>query len=393
MTDLVHGMGTEMVRPDWPAISADEVREVLAHYSWIVGESGAPYIVWRSPRPMSAAALVRSASASVFIKRHHVTVRSAARLEREHEFARHLRARGVSVPAVLSTTGGESTVQLGENVYEVHDAARGVDAYRDVPSWYPFVSVHHASSAGRALAHFHAGARDFAPTAWTPEILNDSMAIIGDDDPLRALFTMLERRSALAHALDHFEYEEDFRRWLVPAIEHASPLVRGEQTQWTHGDWHASNLTWSTSDEDATVVEVLDLGLSNRTTAVRDLAIAVERNCVDWLDINQVGSVQPDFGGVDALLDGYEDVSPLSKEQGAALIALLPVSHVEFALSEIEYFADVVHSASNTSLAYEGFLLGHVKWFEGPLGTSLLSHLSERWSSSSRETRGTTPRG
>jgi Ser/Thr protein kinase RdoA (MazF antagonist) len=378
VTDLVHGMGTDLVVPDWPAITADEAREVLANFSWM--GTGAPYIVWRSPRPMSGAAIVRSTTATVFVKRHHVAVRSTARLEREHEFARHLRDHGVSVPAVLSTTSGESVVKLGEYVYEVHDTARGVDAYRDVPSWFPFASVHHASSAGRALALFHAGAREFAAPAWNPEILNDSMAIIGGDDPERALLTMIERRGALSRALDHYEYEQDLRRWLVPAMEQASPLLRGEQSQWTHGDWHASNLTWSTSGEDAAVADVLDLGLSNRTTAVRDLAIAVERNCVDWLDINQVGSIHPDYKSVDALLDGYEELSPLSTEQGAALIALLPVSHVEFALSEIEYFADVVHSAANTNLAYEGFLLGHAQWFQGPLGTSLLSHLGERWS-------------
>lgn len=371
-------MGTELVAPDWSPFTAREAREVLADYPLSVRESGVANVVWRSPRPMSAAALVRSGSTTVFVKRHHVSVRSRTRLEREHEFARHLRLRDVSVPEVLLTTSGASVVEHGDCVYEVHDAARGVDAYRDVPSWYPFASVHHAASAGRALAQFHLAARDFAAPACRPGILSDSMTVVGAEDPERSLVEMVERRGGLARGLARFDYGEDFRRWLVPGIEKASPLLRRQRSQWTHGDWHASNLTWSTGGPDASVREVLDLGLANRTTRVRDLAIALERNCVDWLDINQVNSIRADYRFVDALLDGYDEVLPLDAHDIDVLVAVLPVSHLEFALSEIEYFAEVVHSEANTALAYEGFLLGHVRWFEGPLGSSLLTHLAER---------------
>ncbi|MHB1210060.1 MAG: phosphotransferase enzyme family protein [Acidimicrobiales bacterium] len=378
MTDLVHGMGHELVAPDWPAVTTHEAREILAQYSWIEGDPGDARIIWRSPRPMSAAAVVRKGTTTVFMKRHHVDVRSRARLETEHEFAHHLRTRGAPVPAVLSTTSGESVVEQAEYLYEVHEAARGLDLYRDVPSWHPFSSVRHAQSAGTALARFHQAARDFAAPAWAPDVLSDSMAVVGDDDPLAALVQIVENRRGLAHGLERFDYLEDFRRRIVPHIERVAPHRRGLRSQWTHGDWHASNLTWSSSEEGAVVSDILDLGLSNRTTAIRDIAIAIERNCVDWLDVQQVGSIRSDVRIIDALLDGYEEVTPLSYAEHAALIALLPVSHVEFALSEIEYFADVVHSEANIVLAYEGFLLGHVQWFEGPGGASLLAHLELR---------------
>ncbi|MBW4077928.1 MAG: phosphotransferase [Acidobacteria bacterium] len=378
MTDLVHGMGNEMVAPDWPAVTTHEAREILAQFSWIEGDPGVAQVVWRSPRPMSAAAVVRKGMTTVFMKRHHVGVRSRARLECEHEFARHLRMHGAPVPAVLSTTSGESVVEQAEYLYEVHDVARGLDLYRDVPSWHPFSSERHARSAGTALARFHQAARDFAAPGWTPDVLSDSMAVVDDDDPVSALVQIVENRRGLAHALERFDYLEDFRRWIVPHIERVAPHRRALRSQWTHGDWHASNLTWTSNEEGAVVSDILDLGLSNRTTALRDIAIAIERNCVDWLDVQQVGSIRSDVRFIDALLDGYEEVTPLSFAEHAALTALLPVSHVEFALSEIEYFADVVHSEANTILAYEGFLLGHVQWFEGPGGASLLAHLEQR---------------
>lgn len=371
-------MGTELVAPDWPRITVEEARELLAHYSWIADDLGTAFVVWRSPRPMSAAALVRKGMTVVFVKRHHVSVRTRARLEREHQFARHLRDRGVSVPAVLATTSGATVIERDEYVYEVHDSARGVDLYRDVPSWYPFVSLQHAVSAGRALANFHRAARDFAAPTWSLEVLTDSVAIVGAEDPQLALRKLVEGRLGLARALDHFDYEEDFTRWLLPWIEKASPHLGGLRPQWTHGDWHASNLTWSSDDPVATVSEILDLGLSNRTYAVHDLAVAIERNAVDWLDVARSGSMQFDKTIVDALLDGYEQVAPLTPGELAALIALLPVAHLEFALSEVEYFADVVNSPSNAILAYEGYLLGHARWFEGPIGSSLLAHLDRR---------------
>jgi len=37
----------------------------------------------------------------------------------------------------------------------------------------------------------------------------------------------------------------------------------------------------------------------------------------------------------------------------------------------------VVHSPSNADLAYDTYLVGHTRWFAGPDGSALLSHLIE----------------
>jgi hypothetical protein len=51
---------------------------------------------------------------------------------------------------------------------------------------------------------------------------------------------------------------------------------------------------------------------------------------------------------------------------------------VEYALSEAEYFADVVSAPALADLAYDGYLLGHARWFAGPDGSAVLDHLRPR---------------
>ena len=65
----VHGMGRELAEPDWPALTGEELSDVLG---------GMPVVAWRSPRPMSAAALVRLGAMTVFVKRRHLSVRRPA---------------------------------------------------------------------------------------------------------------------------------------------------------------------------------------------------------------------------------------------------------------------------------------------------------------------------
>jgi len=161
---LVHGMGRELVAPDWPPLTDPEVAAVLAAYP---GCAGPPAVTWRSPRPMSAAGLVRCAAGDgalarpVFVKRHHVAVRSTAQLTTEHALATYLRLRGVPVPHVLRAADGSTVAERGDFRYEVHEVADGVDLYRDAASWTPFTSLGHARAAGAALGRLHDAAAGF----------------------------------------------------------------------------------------------------------------------------------------------------------------------------------------------------------------------------------------
>ena len=103
---VVHGMGVEPAEPDWPVLTGDEVGEVLRSYPEIDGDSQHngldASLLWLSPRPLSAAALVRTGSGSFFVKRHHATVRSAASLAEEHAFLGHLRSNAKHLTVVPS---------------------------------------------------------------------------------------------------------------------------------------------------------------------------------------------------------------------------------------------------------------------------------------------------
>ena len=189
---------------------------------------------------------------------------------------------------------------------------------------------------------------------------------------------MAARRPGLAGYLDRRRWREDLTRYHLPAIRQVAPLLPALGRLWGHGDWHPSNLTWTSAAPDAGVAAVIDLGLANRTFAAHDLAAAIERSAVPWLDLAESRRAYPDIPAVDALLDGYEAVRRLSRAELAALPLLLPVVHIEYALSEIEYFSDVVRSHGNADLAYDTYLIGHTRWFGTAEGRALLSHLRQR---------------
>ena len=369
---LAHGMGTEPVPPDWPPLTGAEVADLLGRYP---GGGRAPVRVrWRSPRPLSAAALVESGPGrTLFVKRHHVSVRRPAGLAEEHAFLARLRERGAPVVEVLRTADGGTAPQLGAWVYEVHSTGAGLDLYRDALSWSPFTATGHARAAGAALGRLHLAAAGYDAPRRTVQPLVSSFTVFAAADPLSALERYLAERPALAEALAERPWRADLAAVLLPFHRRLAPLLGRLRPLWTHNDWHASNLLWTTEGPEAEVATVLDFGLSDRTTAVHDLATAVERNVVQWLE--------PGFpvrlDHLDALLDGYTSVRPLDRAEAEALPRLLPLVHAEFALSELGYFHGITGSAENAELAY-AYLVGHAAWFAGPDGTGLLEHLRRR---------------
>jgi Ser/Thr protein kinase RdoA (MazF antagonist) len=377
---LVHGMGKELVVPDWSPLTSAEVHTAMACYPQPGGDE---MITWRSPRPMSAAGLIRRGGMDLFVKRHHVRVRTSAQLAVEHAFIGHLRARGIAAPAVLRAADGATATQHGDFVYEVHELAGGLDVYRDAVSWTPYASLGHAWAAGAALARLHVAADRFPLPARVPAVLTSGCEILVAADPLAEVKWLAGRRPGLAGYLDGRGWPDDLTRHVLPAIRRAVPLLAGLPRQWGHGDWHPSNLTWTSAGRDAVVAGVFDFGLANRTFAVHDLATALERATVSWLDLTDPdgpspGRAEADLDAIDALLDGYESVRPLSPAEAAALPEVFPVAHVEYALSEVEYFAQVVSSPANADLAYDGYLLGHAAWFATPDGAAVLDHLRRR---------------
>lgn len=270
---------------------------------------------------------------------------------------------------------GESILTIDEWVYEVHEVAPGMDLYRDAMSWTPFTSLGHARAAGAALARFHSSAAAFRQPARPPAVLMSSCEVVTATDPLERVARLRAERPGLAGYLDRRRWDDDLARYHLPAIRRVAPLLRSLAPQWGHGDWHPSNLTWTSAGPTAKVAAVFDLGLANRTFAVHDLATALERSTVSWLQLAETGQAQADLDAVTALLGGYQETRRLSDIEWATLPALLPVVHLEYALSEVEYFSAVIGSAANADLSYDTYLIGHTQWFEGPDGSELVDLL------------------
>jgi Ser/Thr protein kinase RdoA (MazF antagonist) len=364
---LTHGLAGDELPPDWPPLTLAEVGVVLRAFP-VLGDVQALH--WRSPRPLSAAGIVRTSAGEVFVKRHHSSVRTVATLTEEHRFATHLRQRGVPIPRVLEDENGETAVVIGEWIYEVHEAARGTDVYRDAFSWSPIGEAAHARAAGAMLARLHLAAKNYEAPQRSTHILVARADILSSEAPLDAIAALLPSRAFL----DVYLRERDWRAEISEAIEpwhaHAAAGLSRQPRLWTHGDWHVSNLCWSDASDSAQITDVLDLGLSAATFALFDLATAIERNAIAWLDI-----ARGDIGRDDlalALIDGYHNVSPLTGDDLVLLADLLPIVHLDFALSEIEYFEGVTHRRDHADVAYHTFLRGHAAWFHGRHGQALL---------------------
>lgn len=362
-----HGLGLESVAPDWPPLVQEEVETLLRHYPQV---GGVQAIAWHSPRPFSAAARVATASAEVIVKRHHRSVREPAWLDEEHRFVRHLHGNGAPVVPPLRDGGGRSAIGLGDWTYEVLPLAPGDDLYRDALSWSPFTSNRHAQAAGAALAALHRAAAGHTDGPRLTPVLLANLRLFTQAEPLPAIAAAATRQPALAHYLAQRDWQRDVREALLPFQRIAQPLLARQQPLWTHNDWHASNLLWR---GDA-VASVLDFGLADRTFALFDLATAIERNCVPWLELDGGGRVAADLDAVDALLAGYHGVKALEQADLLTLAALLPVVHADFALSELVYFEAVVGSRSSADLAY-AYLIEHARWFHDSEGARLLEHL------------------
>jgi Ser/Thr protein kinase RdoA (MazF antagonist) len=379
-TATAHGMDKTRVEPDWPPLGLAEVRALLRRFPGC----GEPIeILSVSPRPFSAASVVSTCSGRVFIKRHHSNVRDREGLLEEHRFLQHLLAHGAPVPRVYATETGETTVEIGEWTYEVHEAPAGVDIYEDALSWTPFLSAAHAYSAGQALARLHRAAEGFMEPVRKPRPLVASFTIFAHENPEAELERYLKARPALAGDASTRRACEDALELLTPFHAELMPLLPALDPLWTHNDLHASNLLWTDASDHARATLIIDFGLADRTNAVHDLAQTIERNIVEWLELHE-GSEDTDDVPVHldhlyALLEGYETVRSLSAAEAVALAPMTALCHAEFALTEADYFHGVLRSDANTRVCTEGYLVGHARWFCGPGGTILLNAI-RRWS-------------
>ncbi len=366
-TAKTHGLDGTLVAPDWPPLNLGEVQALLKAFP----DAGEPIeIVSASPRPFSAASVITTGSGRIFVKRHSRAVRDAEGLMEEHRFMEHLRANGIQVPLIFATSLGDTAVESGESTYEVHAIPTGLDVYEDAISWTPFRSIEHACSAGAMLARLHRAAESFCAPPRKPRALVASFTICASQNAIKGLEQYLTAHPVLehdAHTLEDCAVALDL---LAPFHDELKPLLPALNPLWTHNDLHASNLFWSDRSQDAHATSVIDFGLADRTNAIYDLAQAIERNIVEWLVLTQDRSRGDDvpvhLDHLWAMLDGYEQMRPLSRSEAVALAPMLALAHAEFALTEADYFLRVLQSPEKARVATRDYLVGHAQWFRGP---------------------------
>jgi len=400
---LAHGLQGELEQPQWPPLQLGEVDWLLRRYPQAGGADG---VLSFSPRPFSSGSMVATPRGTVFVKRHAAAVRDREGLMEEHRLMAHLAAKGADdsrelVMPALADEDGETVTATAEWTYEVHPVARGVDAYGDALSWTPFRHAGHARAAGRAIARLHHAAADYdAPRRAARPLVSSFDIFAGEPGksveegipgrqrgfatPVDRMEAYLESRPGLRGYVEARAWRADFEQLLLPFYAGLEPWLMHLRPLWTHNDLHGSNLMWSGPGEDARVTAVIDFGLADRTNAVHDIATAIERSVIEWLRMaepqrgerNEIGIVH--FDDLDALLLGYEEQRELSYAERFALVAMLPLVHCEFALSEADYFLTVLNDEGKAALAYEGYFLAHARWFLSAQGRQLLEHL-RRW--------------
>ena len=361
-------MGLALEAPAWPAITPAEAATILARFpdaGRLVG------LGWHSPRPFSAATLVQTSRGAFFLKRHHRRLRTPEALAEEHAFIAHLRSAGMPVPDVVPAADGASAVAADEWSYELYRKAPGLDLYRDRASWTPFLSHGHAHAAGAALARLHRAARDYAAPPRGPQPLVASFTILPAIDPLAAVQAYVDARPALAAFAAERPWRQEIARLFATYGSGLAERLADRPTLWTHNDWHPSNLLWTPEGE---VRGVFDFGLATRTSALHDIATAIERTAVQWLHLGERDTIA-DAGAAGALLAGYASVSPLGRDEIETVARLLPLVHVEFALSEVDYFAGILADPDQATLAWNGYLIDHADWFATAAGRAFLAAL------------------
>lgn len=369
----LHGWDSDQIARYRPRLEDADVATLLARFPDLLGPTR---ILWRSPRPFSAVARVQTPVGEVFVKRQHRCVRTPVALGEEHALLAHLRRRDIAVPRVLADVDGMTAIPMGEWVYEVQAPAAGIDLYRDTPSWTPLRQLGHARHAGRMLARLHQAAADFGA------MQRSATRLVTRDDALRApdLHAAVESQWAWRPGLAAYLAGRDgWRGELAPlAARHRSlqPRLAALPRLWTHGDWHASNLCWTDAGDDADVATVLDFGLCAPTFALYDLATAIERNAIAWLQLERgMEAIHP--ATAREVITGYAEVLPLSQAQRDLLADLLPLVHIDFALSEIDCYQGAFGARTQADQAWGSFLLGHAAWFETAPGLALLASIRD----------------
>ncbi|MFV5455145.1 phosphotransferase enzyme family protein [Acinetobacter towneri] len=386
--DLGHGMGNDWEYKDWAHLTVSELHNLQPYYPCL---QGGIQILWCSPRPFSSAAVIevtqdavstdKIGSRSYFIKRSHRSFRNAQDILQEHAFLRHLASKNIPVATLIASNYGLTALEMGDWTYEVYEKAAGFDLYVDQQSWTPFFYTEHAAKVGSLLAKLHVAMQDF------PELHGRSVRYLVSNQQLlenENIVTAIQQRIQNSPELSRYFADKNLDTVFLERVSQTHHKIKHVLQQvtkiWTHNDLHASNLFWSAQSADANITAVIDFGLSDRNSALYDLAVTIERNFIDWLALEHTLQINIDEAGLSAFLQAYfAEIHP--QQDFSILPELLKIVHLDFAFSELEYFVGITQNLKHADAAYYDWIVGHVNWFfaeQGQQFTQTFTRLIQR---------------
>ena len=398
----------DIVAQRWANVDLDEANTVC---SLLEEPLKVDCILSHSLRPMAAGSLVRahykddslkeSQSLDVYIKRCSTKVRQASTIRPYHRFAEHLLQDKISTPKYLyfnknseflgleknasgdtcDDTSGDIYVDgtllvIGDCAYEVTLKAGGEDRYKDAYTWDPPKTCEEAKNLGVVMAKIALASQGFdEPNPKEFNAFQSRFSLCASEDVQKAAEVWLKNRPDLAKFLK--EQNRDF----IKDIGEFAPTCRkiydlgyaNLKKQWTHGDPHISNFMWEGSAPSA----VFDLAMAYKNTAIYDLAMTLERNTIQWVDIanGKEDSYRTDL--VEAILQGYSSVRALTDVEKELLPLVLSVSQIEQCVEFVDYYLKSNGSYDFKIWGYDTGFLEHARWYKSCFGERYLNYLTE----------------
>ena len=386
--NLGHGMGNDWENKDWVHITVPELHHLQPYYPCL---QGSVKILWYSPRPFSSAVLIEVVQALAstgqtnlhpyFIKRSHRSFRRAQDILQEHAVLQHLANKNIPVGTLISSNCGQTALEVGDWTYEVYEKAVGFDLYVDQQSWTPFFYTEHAVKVGSLLAKLHIAMQDFPEShGRSAHYLVSNQQLLESENIVTAIQERIQNSPELSRYFADKNLDAVFLERVSQTHHKIKHILQQTTKIWTHNDLHASNLFWSTQSADANITAVIDFGLSDRNSALYDLAITIERNFIDWLALEHTSQISVDEAGLSAFLQAYfAEIYP--QQDFSILPELLKIVHLDFAFSELEYFVGITQNLKHADAAYYDWIVGHVNWFfteQGQQFTQTFTRLIQR---------------
>jgi Ser/Thr protein kinase RdoA (MazF antagonist) len=140
-----------------------------------------------------------------------------------------------------------------------------------------------------------------------------------------------------------------------------------------HGDWQTNNLFFAGAE----VSGIIDFHQADFAPRVLDLAVAVERNCFFWNRISEGEAGAYDLDAAARLVGAYRSESELTAEEREAFADVLAICQFEYGISFLDYYWGLEQDRPKADWAWQTFVLGHARWWQGEEGRRVRSELEE----------------